>query len=234
MYIQAQRLRRIAAELEGWSSNRDAASALRDIYGIQLVENTDPEYLGILLNSIKRLPTRLVSDCLISRLGFEDMGESKEYYPNHGKYIDGGTLILNDRLLDDSSIDICEKGNKLNKFDQTLYHELGHGWDAEQGKSRGLEKDLSLTNEWLDLSGWSPTPIPGHMRMTIREKGMPELKDDWYYSPEAGFTRFYAKRNPWDDWADSFAYYVSDLKSFLPENKIQYFDKELSKYFKEQ
>lgn len=234
MYIQARKLRRVAEELKTWALKEDSASTLKGIYGIRLVENTNPEYLDILLDSVKRLPEKLVADCLILRLGFEDMGESKEYYPNHGKYIDGGTLILNNRLLDDRSVDICEKGNKLNKFDQTLYHELGHGWDAEQGKSRGLGKDLSLTPEWLDLSGWSPEPIPGLMRMTIREKGMPELRDDWYYSPDAKFTRFYAKRNPWDDWADSFAYYVSDLKSFLPENKIQYFDKELSKYFKEQ
>jgi len=234
MYTQAQKLRRIATELGDWANKQSSASALQDMYGIGLVENTNPEYFDLLLNSVKRLPAKLVKDCLISKLGFEDMGESKEYYPNHGKYIEGGTLVLNDRLLDDSSVDVCTEGNQLNKFDQTFYHELGHGWDAEQGKSRGLGKDLSLTPEWLGLSGWSPEPIPGHMRMTIREKGMPELKDDWYYSPEAGFTRFYAKRNPWDDWADSFAYYVSDLKSFLPENKIKYFDKELSKYFKEQ
>jgi hypothetical protein len=53
---------------------------------------------------------------------------------------------------------------------------------------------------------------------------------EWYYDPKAGFTRFYAKRNPWDDWADSFSFYVGGLKK-LPDNKTEYFDKLLKKYY---
>jgi hypothetical protein len=230
MFSQVQKLRRAAQDLLDWSEKNSSAEVLSSTYGIGLVQNTNPEYFEILVKSLKRVPAKLVSDCKISQLGFEDMGESKEFYPNHGKYVEGGALILNERLLDDESVDVDPEGRRLNKFDQTLYHELGHGWDAEKGKEVG--SDLSLLPEWLELSGWSEKPIPGHRRMVIKEKGTPVLKDDWYYSPDAGFTRFYAKRNPWDDWADSFAYYVSDLKSFLPESKIKYFDEKLKNYYK--
>jgi hypothetical protein len=233
MFRQVQKLRRLAKDLEKWSDKSASEKVLEDTYGIGVVPGTNPEYLNILIKSLDRIPASLVKDCLITKLGFEDMGVSKEFYPNHGKYIDGGTLILNEKLLDDKSVDVCKEGNELNKLDQTFYHELGHGWDNEKGKVSPSKKDLSLQPEWLSLSGWSDKPSPGLRRLIIREKGFPELKDDWYYSPEAGFTRFYAKRNPWDDWADSFAYYVSGLKSFLPENKIKYFDERLSNYFEE-
>lgn len=234
MLSQVQKLRRVAQDLLDWSEKNSSLEVLSSSYGIGLTEDTNPEYYDILLKSVGKLPMDLVRDCKIARLGFEDMGESREYYPNHGKYIEGGTLILNERLFDDSSMEVDSGGRELNKFDQTFYHELGHGWDVEQAAALGFGEDLSLRPEWLELSGWSNTPIPGHRRMVIREKGTPVLKDDWYYSPNAGFTRFYAKRNPWDDWADSFAYYVSGLKSFLPENKIKYFDNKLQKYYKGQ
>jgi hypothetical protein len=124
-----------------------------------------------------------------------------------------------------------ETGGMLNKFDQTLYHELGHGWDEVQGKN-GKKGQLSLESEWMKLSGWSKEPKPGLKRIIIREEGAPEVKGEQYYSPDAKFTRFYAKRNSWDDFADTFSYYVGGLKSFLPPEKIKYFDKYLSQYTK--
>ena len=66
--------------------------------------------------------------------------------------------------------------------------------------------------------------------MVINEPGMPAKIGEWYYDPSAGFTRFYAKMNPWDDWADSFCFYIAKMKTKLPENKNQYFDNILKKY----
>jgi len=84
----------------------------------------------------------------------------------------------------------------------------------------------------LSLSKWSEKPVPGYKRVIIQEPGSPVMKGEYYYSPDAGFTRFYARRNPFDDWADTFSYYVAGLKSFIPENKIAYFDDKLHKYYK--
>lgn len=209
------------------------AEDLEDTYGIKFAPDTDPKFFEVMEKSLKKLPPKLVEDCKVIHFGFEDMGPSKRYYPNHGKYIDGGTLIINENILDDDRSYSDDEGNILSVLDQILYHELGHGWDYEKGKESPRGIDLSLQKEWLSLSDWTQDRKPGYKRMVIRDKGKPELKDDWYYSPEAKFTRYYAKRNPWDDWADSFSFYVAGLKSFLPSSKVKYFDEKLKEYYKE-
>jgi len=222
------RLRRIAVDLEEYSRKSDLFSAIKEIYDIDVDKKANPECIQALYGSLQRLNPEVVKMCGIKSLSFEDLGPSKEYYPNHGKYINN-TLVLNDQLLKDPNIIVDpDNGSILNKLDQTLYHELGHGWDEVQGE----KGDLSLMNDWLELSGWSKYPKPGHKRIHIKEKGSPEVVGEYYYSPYAKFTRFYAKRNPWDDWADSFSYYVGGAKSYLPKNKIAYFDKLLKKYLK--
>lgn len=83
----------------------------------------------------------------------------------------------------------------------------------------------------MELSGWSKEPVPGLQRLSIKEPGTPEVIGEMYFDPGAGFTRFYAKRNPWDDFADSFAFYVAGMKSKVPGNKKEYFDKLLKQYY---
>lgn len=223
------RLYRVAAELAVYARKKDIADDIKSRYDMEIESGSDEEHVEALADSLKRLPPQLVKDCGIKKMGFEDLGPSKEYYPNHGRYKDG-TLILNHNILEDQRMYVDpDSGESLNKFDQTFYHELGHGWDEKKGG--GYDDPLSLRKEWMELSGWSKKPKPGWKRLHIREKGSPEMVGEYYYSPDAKFTRFYAKRNTWDDWADSFSFYVGGLKSFLPQNKIDYFDKKLGKYF---
>jgi hypothetical protein len=205
-------------------------AGLKSEYGIELPDDSDSECLRTLWESMQRLPPTLVRDCGISLLAFKDMGPSRKYYPNHGIY-SNGTLTLNESILDDPTLEFDpESGQALNKFDQTFYHELGHGWDEKHG---GGHIELSEQPEWLELSGWSKDPKDGLKKLVIEERGAPKMEGEWWYRPDAGFTRFYARRNPGDDWADSFSYYVGGLKSFLPEPKIKYFDERLGKYFVE-
>jgi hypothetical protein len=222
------KLKKIASSLQSSIDRLSIQDDIRNIYGMDVDPQSDTECLSALRGSIFRLPPDLVRSCGVKQLGFEDLGPSREYLPNHGRY-EPGRLILNKWLLGDPTLIVdMESGNMLNKLDQTLYHELGHGWDEV---NTGEPIELSLQPEWLKLSGWSDRPRPRLRRIRIRERGMPELVGEWYYHPEAGFTRFYAKRNPWDDWADSFAYYVGGMKSFLPQNKIEYFDQKLAGYY---
>lgn len=221
-------VRTIAAKIEEKAENSDLSNKIKEEYNTSILPGNKLESIKKLYEALKKIPSQLVKDCKIDSITFEDLGPSKKFYPNHGKY-QAGTLTLNERILFDTINIVDNKHNKnISKFEQTYYHELGHGFDE---KKKGEEKWLSLRDDWLSLSGWSETPKVGYKRLVIREVGAPELKGEWYYSPEAKFTRFYGKRNPWDDWADSFSYYVAELKSFLPENKQEYFDDLLKEYY---
>lgn len=195
-------------------------------FDIQVPEDTPIEYLSNLYNDLSKIPEKLIKDCKIHTLKFEDLGPSKEYYPNHGVYTSDGTLILNHRMFEDTEQFNDNSGSLMSRFTHTLYHELGHGLDMIKGK------EMSLNPDWLGLSGWSENPVPGLKRIVIREKGCPEVKGEWFYNPNADFSRFYGKRNPWDDYADTFSFYVGGLKGIIPESKIKYFDELLDKYYK--
>lgn len=195
-------------------------------YGLLVGDNASPDQVSAVRQSLNELPHKLAVDCGIHSLDFEDMGPSMDFYPNHGKYI-GGTLVLNKRIIDDPKTEKDNEGNELSKFDLILYHEMGHGFDEAKAK-RDM---LCIEPEWLELSGWSKEPKDGLNQMIIRQPGKPTLKDPWFYDPKAGFPRYYGKRNPWDDWADAFSFYVGGLKSRLPKNKRAYFDKLLGSYY---
>lgn len=224
----ARKLRRIAADLQDSAERDEILSDLKGRYGISIKGDADIECLRHMRDSLSRVPPKLVRDCGVTSVGFDDMGESREYFPNHGVY-SNGTLVLNSRILDDDLLEVdADAGKSLDKFDQTLFHELGHGWDEVRGTG-GVE--LSRQPGWMSLSKWSDRPRAGLRKLRIRERGAPEMEGEYWYDPDAGYTRFYARRNPWDDWADSFAYYVGGLKSFLPGQKVKYFDDRVGRYF---
>lgn len=195
---------------------------LRDRYGIDAVE-PPAEQLQLLISSLAKLPHDLVLDSGVTSIGFRDMGPSQEYYPNHGLYVQR-TLYLNSTLKDDDQVFLDSQGRALDRFDHTLFHELGHGWDERHGL-------LSERPQWLSLSGWSKSPAPGLCRVTIKESGGFTKEGEWFFSPSAQFPRFYAKTNPWDDWADCFAFYSAGLKEFLPTEKTRYFDSTIGRYW---
>jgi len=227
--IVVKSLLKVAQEIKNLSEDGAILKDIEDKYKITVENGIDPEYLKVLHSSLKRLPPQLIKDCGITFLGFKDLGPSKKYYPNHGQYVNN-KLYINTQVFEDPSMDVdYDSGVALNKFDQTLYHELGHGWDEVSGNG----KDLSLKPDWLELSKWSEEPKKGYKRIIIKEKGCPVLKGDYYYAPDAKFVRFYGKRNPWDDWADTFAYYVGKMSNFVPEEKKKYFDGKLGKYYAE-
>jgi hypothetical protein len=188
----------------------------------------DPIILRQTYLILSRMPVKLVKDCGVTQLLFSStMGPNKSYYPNHGYFYPGDksvTMNVNVYYHPDIMDDFFDHhGYFVNRIFQTLVHEMFHGYDA-------VHNDLSLKPEWLKLSGWSPVPRLGLKRMVINEPGMPAKIGEWYYDPSAEFTRFYARMNPWDDWADSACYKVSGLDK-LPANKNAYFDKLLKKYY---
>jgi hypothetical protein len=206
-------------------------SKLINSVGIDLDGDADPACANMVLFCIGNLPSDLIRECCIKTLGFEDLGPSAKYYPNHGYYrTPGDILVLNKRMLEDPIHGVSDDGRDISTFEFILAHELGHGWDAAQG-NKDVGQDYSMCQEWLSLSDWSETPKPGHKRLRIVEDGYPEKVGEWYYSPSANFSRYYGKMNPWDDWADSFAYYVTGMKTKIPTDKLTYFNEKLGKYY---
>lgn len=216
----------IADVLRLASNGQGDARELWRKYGMFVGENASPDQVSAIRESLGRLPTKLAVDCGIHSMDFANLGPSMEYYPNHGRY-QGGTLVLNENILNDSKVEKDSEGNEINKLDLIFYHELGHGFD--EAKAKG--EMLCIEPKWLSLSGWSEEPKKGLKRMVIKCPGKPTLRDDWYYDPKAGFPRYYGKRNPWDDWADCFAFYVGNVKGRLPDNKRAYFDDLLGDYY---
>jgi len=214
-------IRKLANELQGktWSDR------IKEEFDIHIDSDTKVEYLINLYNDLSKIPAKIIKDCKIKILKFEDLGPSKEYYPNHGVYTSDGTLILNYRMFDDPELFEDGSGKSMSRFTHTLYHELGHGFDMLEGE------EFSLKPKWIELSGWSEDPKPGLKRIIIREQGCPEIRGEWFYDPNSVFSRFYGKRNPWDDYADTFSFYVGGLKGIISDSKIKYFDDVLKKYY---
>lgn len=186
---------------------------------------------GIILKQIyhilKILPGSLVRDCGIDIVEISyTMGPNKPFYPNHGYFV-GNKIVLNADIFHNPDVPddfMDHRGYFLSRPEQTLFHELGHSFDEKKGL-------LSSRNKWLSLSGWSPKYKPGLKRMIIQEKGLPEKRGEWFYDPRSKFTRFYAKMNPWDDFADSFSFFIGGLKEIVPLNKRKYLDDLLKKYY---
>jgi hypothetical protein len=181
----------------------------------------------VIFHAFKILPKKLVRD-LVNRIEFDpSLGKSKHVFPNHGRWEDNfGTMILNRSVID------LEPNESLH----LIIHEIGHALDHKLG-------DMSKTPAWLELSGWTLDP-PGitprqksdrnylhhgrYRRLRIEETGLYSVSE-WWYNEDADFVRWYAKRNPQEDFCESFAYYVIEemdrfkgcpLKAEFIKNKV--------------
>jgi hypothetical protein len=174
-----------------------------------------------------KMTAPVINDCGIHELFLKDLGPSKSFYPNHGFFMPGtGTITLNINIFTDPDQpeDFFDPhGFFVSRAVQTLFHEMAHAYDEKNG-------NLSYKPEWMQLSGWSKEPQPGLKRLLIKEPGTPPVLGEMYFDPHAGFPRFYAKRNNWDDFADCFSFYLAGLYDKLPTNKQEYFKKLFSKY----
>ena len=222
--------RTIAREMVHDSSALVWAKRIRDEFGMRCLISKGLQTPHVLLKDSHKILSMmgepLVRSCKINKLILRgDMGPNRSHYPNHGYYVNDEVALNADIFYHPDKPDdfMDSKGNRLSRAEQTLIHELGHALDERKGM-------LSTKPDWLKLSGWSETPKKGLRRLHIKEPGMPEVVGEWYYDPQIStFTRFYAKKNPWDDFADSFAFYVGGLLSKVPENKARYFKNLLSR-----
>jgi hypothetical protein len=206
---------------------------LRDKFGINSFSKEpeiplDPIILRQVYQILNLIPDRMVKSCGINKLYISNkMGNNRSYFPNHGYFV-GDSVTLNADIFysPDKPEDFFDHhGYFIDRPTQTLLHEFAHGYDEHNG-------NLSLRKKWLKLSGWDPEPKKGLKRLIVQSKDAPDVIGEWYYNPKASFTRFYAKRNPWDDWADSCSFYLGKLRSKVPDDKRDYFEALLKRYYK--
>ena len=74
---------------------------------------------------------------------------------------------------------------------QTVFHEIGHNWDTENDN----------WDEFKALSSWTQTDKSGDADYSAGGNG------GWFYKTDTGFVRDYAKTNPKEDFACTFAAY---------------------------
>lgn len=209
------------------SSTLHWANKIKEDFGLRCLITKNLPMPHIVLRQahqiLSKMGSPLVRACGIKKLAIRgDMGPNKPYYPNHGYFHDETVAINADTFYNPDFPDdfYDHRGYFTTRPEQTLIHEFGHGYDEHNGM-------LSLKPDWLKLSGWSETPKPGLKRLVIKEPGTPEVIGEMFFDPKAGFTRFYAKRNSWDDFADCFSFFVAGLRDKLPQNKNMYMKKHL-------
>lgn len=207
-------------------------SKLKDKYGLDVIIGPKVYDAHCILRQIcnifEPVPSSLIKDCKIKILRLRnDMGPNKPFFPNHGYYDTQDEIALNADIfyhpdLPDDFFD--HRGYFMTRPQQTLLHELGHAYDWANG-------NLSYKSDWTKLSGWSPEAQKGLKRLIINDTRAPKIVGEWFYDPKAEFTRFYAKRNPWDDWADCFSFYTANMKNKVPSKKAGYFTNLLGQYY---
>jgi hypothetical protein len=226
MNLITANIRKIAQDLCHISNQKYWEDKLKDKYDltVEWCSEVYDKHLLIrqIFNIFKPVPPALIKDCGVSKLIIDNtMGPNREFFPNHGFYRESDhTVTLNADIFyhPDQPDDFFDhRGYFLTRAVQTLYHEYGHAYDA-------CHQNISLKPAWMSLSGWSRDYKPGLKQLRIKEEGFPEIIGEYYYNSKAEFTRFYARRNPYDDFADSFSFYIGNLKTKIPANKRKFLD----------
>lgn len=160
----------------------------------------------IIYNGFRLIPNGLLRN-LVNIIEFDpSLGKSNKTYPNHGKWEDNfGTMFLNRSVID------LEQKESVH----LVTHEVGHALDHKLG-------DLTKGKEWMDLSGWTMDPEGittlqksndnylahgDYKRLKIEENGLYSVSE-WWFKQDAEFVRWYGKRNPQEDFCESFSYYI--------------------------
>jgi len=223
-------IKRFAADLGEDSRLTYWKEQLKNKYGLEVKIGESVHDAGWILREIsfilRPIPDELVRACGLDTITLRYLGTNQERYPNHG-YFCGKDVTLNSDIFvnPDQPNDFFNENNYfITRPQQTLIHEIGHALDANFGH-------ISEQEPWMKLSGWSKEYKPGFKQLKIKEKGTPEVIGEMYYSPSALFTRAYASRNSWDDFADSFSFFVAGMPDRVPATKRVYLDNLLKKYY---
>lgn len=175
--------------------------------GIRLVGFSGPEE-ETLRGMLSRIPPELLTyvHCFQS---------AKELNAKHGRYIDGKILFNPDNL----SLRQHFGGGELaiGHADLTTVHEVGHS----------LFDHLSPEEKqaWEDISGWMEGTKEGQApAYEERRSGWEPYTSKWTHKVGAKFPRYYAEKNPNEDFSDCFAFFLMNKAYRIGDEKKSYFE----------
>jgi hypothetical protein len=175
--------------------------------GINLIGFSGPEE-EVLRAQLSRIPPELLSyvNCIRS---------AKELNAKHGRYA-GGTILYNP-----SNLTLLQHfgGGELPipHSDLTLVHEVGHS----------LYDNLSPeeVKAWQTISGWMEGTKEGQAPpYEERRPGWEPQTSKWTHVAGAKFPRYYAEKNPNEDFADCFAFFLLNKAYRIGDAKKAFFD----------
>jgi uncharacterized protein YdaT len=161
--------------------------------GIPITGFTGPEEEGL-----RAMLSRIPPELLIYVKGIES---AKELNAKHGMFItDTGIIKFNP--ADFALRQRFGKGEGwIYHPELTVVHEVGHSIYENFTKEK--------RQEWKDLSGWVKGTKDGNSAPYKETRpGWEPYNSAWTHKLGIGFTRFYAEKNPNEDFADSFAFFI--------------------------
>jgi ADP-ribose pyrophosphatase YjhB (NUDIX family) len=185
--------------------------------GIKLVNFTGPQE-----EAIRAMLSRIPPELLVHVLCVES---APELNAKHGRYLSDehkilfnpGNLILRQRF---------GKGElPILHADLTLVHEVGHS----------LYKALTPQEQlaWLRISGWYPGSKAGQAPAYVEKRpGWEHNISRWTHKVGAKFSRYYGEKNPDEDFADCFAFYLMNKAHEIGDEKKAFFDAYIQQHVK--
>lgn len=145
--------------------------------------------------TVSRVPSELMATLVTAIIADRGMGAK------HGRY-DPETKTVR---INPHTFQMRQRYGKgegwLHHIEMTMVHEFGHAlFDS-------LEPERK--QDWYDLSGW----VKGRAEDNVepyeeKRPGWPKLTSEWTHRKGVKFTRHYAEKNPNEQFADCFAFYL--------------------------
>lgn len=163
-------------------------------YGVKIIGFT-PREEEIIRATVSRVPPELLRPAVDQIIS--DRGMS----PKHGRF-DPQTKTVR---INPETFQLRQRFGAgqgwVQHIEMTMVHEFGH---ALFGTLTQQQKQ-----EWYDLSGWvKGTRSENAAPYVEKRSGWPEYKSEWTHKKGIRFTRKYAEKNPNEQFADCFAFYL--------------------------
>lgn len=159
--------------------------------------------------AVSRVPPELLANCIMIKSD-PTMGAK------HGRFVPKTKTIL----MNPTQFGLRQRFGRgpgwIWHFELTMVHEVGHS--VFEGLPQGIQE------AWNNLSSWTKGDAPAdYVRYVEKRPGWEIGKTEkWAHRPGVAFTRHYAERNPGEDFADSFAFFIMGKPHQMGKDKREF------------